>query len=448
MKLAVIGTGYVGLVTGTCFAEYGNTVVCVDNNQDKIDQLRQAIIPIYEPSLEEIVKDNIESGNLTFTTDLKEAANASDIIFICVGTPQKDDGSTDLTYVEAVAQELGEALQHDVIVADKSTVPVGTAKKVRQIIESKLAARGQNINIHVVSNPEFLKEGTAVADCMRPDRVIVGVDSEDAGMSMRELYTPFLRHRDQFIEMDVNSAEMTKYAANAMLATKISFINEIANICELVGADVNQVRTGIGSDSRIGYSFIYPGIGYGGSCFPKDVRSLISSSSEVGYETRLLSSVDEVNNRQKQVLNKKIAKRFNNNLTNKVFAVWGLAFKPDTDDIRESPSIDVIKYLVNQGAKVQCYDPKAIATAKEHLGPCDSITYGSNRKEVLAGADALLLLTEWKEFKSPDFEHIKQTLKHPIIIDGKNQFDDMLLNNMGIEYIRIGLSSIEVSEPK
>ncbi|GHU11457.1 UDP-glucose 6-dehydrogenase [Betaproteobacteria bacterium] len=439
MKLAVIGTGYVGLVTGTCFAEYGNTVICVDNNEDKIERLRRGIIPIWEPGLEEIVKDNIEIGNLTFTSDIKEAVNASDIVFICVGTPQKEDGSTDMQYIEAVAKQIGESLEHEVIVADKSTVPVGTAIKVKKIIDAQLAALNKNLDIAVISNPEFLKEGTAVADCMRPDRVIVGVDNTAAGAAMRELYTPFLRHRDQYIEMDLNSAEMTKYAANAMLATKISFINEIANICELVGADINQVRTGIGSDSRIGYSFIYPGIGYGGSCFPKDVRSLVNSSQLASYDAQLLRSVDDVNNRQKRILNKKIAARFGEDLSGLTFAVWGLAFKPDTDDMREAPSLEVINYLVKKGARVQCYDPKAMRTAKEYLGQNEAITYGANRGEVLEGADALLLLTEWKEFKSPDFEYIKQTLKTPLIFDGKNQYDDRMLASIGIESFRIGL---------
>jgi UDPglucose 6-dehydrogenase len=439
MKIAIIGVGYVGLVTGTCFAEYGNSVVCVDNDEVKIALLREAIIPIYEPGLEEIVRDNIRAEALTFTTDISEAVNAADIVFICVGTPQAQDGSTDLSYVKSAARDIGAALEQDLVVANKSTVPVGTAGLVKKIIQEQLAARNKNYKVTVLSNPEFLKEGTAVPDCMRPDRVIIGVDDERASAMMKELYTPFLRHRDQYIEMDVSSAEMTKYAANAMLATKISFINEIANICERVGADVNQVRLGIGSDSRIGYSFIYPGMGYGGSCFPKDVRSLIHSSEAIGYDAQMMRAVDGVNDRQKHVLNTKIAARFGADLADKTFAVWGLAFKPNTDDMREAASITVIDYLLSQGAKVRCYDPKAMKVAPDYLKSNDALSYGENKYDILNGADALLLLTEWKEFKSPDFEQMKSLMAQPLFFDGKNQFDDELMKNMGFEYIRIGL---------
>jgi UDPglucose 6-dehydrogenase len=439
MKIAIIGVGYVGLVTGTCFAEYGNSVICVDNDEVKVALLREAIIPIYEPGLEEIVKDNIRAEALTFTTDISEAVNTADIVFICVGTPQAPDGSTDLSYVESAARDIGAALEQDVIVANKSTVPVGTAGLVKRVIQEQLVARDKDYKVTVLSNPEFLKEGTAVSDCMRPDRVIIGVDDERASAMMKELYTPFLRHRDQYIEMDVSSAEMTKYAANAMLATKISFINEIANICEHVGADVNQVRLGIGSDSRIGYSFIYPGMGYGGSCFPKDVRSLIHSSEAIGYDAQMMRAVDGVNDRQKHALNTKIGARFGVDLTNRTFAVWGLAFKPNTDDMREAASLTVIDYLLGQGAKVRCYDPKAMKVAPGYLGISDALSYGENKYDILDGADALLLLTEWKEFKSPDFEQMKTLMAQPLFFDGKNQFDDGLMKNMGFEYIRIGL---------
>jgi UDPglucose 6-dehydrogenase len=439
VRLTIVGTGYVGLVTGTCFAEYGNTVVCVDTNEQKIELLREAMIPIYEPGLEEIVKDNIKAGSLVFATDIREAVNVSDIVFICVGTPQAEDGSTDLSYVRSVAQDIGAALEQDTIIVNKSTVPVGTASLVKTIVREQLAERGEDYEVTVVSNPEFLKEGTAVSDCMRPDRVIIGTDDERASALMKELYTPFLRHRDQYIEMDVNSAEMTKYAANAMLAAKISFINEVANICERVGADVNQVRMGIGSDSRIGYSFIYPGLGYGGSCFPKDVRSLVHSSASLGYDAQMLRAVDEVNIRQKNALNVKIAARFAGDLTGRTFAVWGLAFKPNTDDMREAASITVIHYLLDRGATVRCYDPKAMTVAPDFLGDSSALSYGENKYEILEGADALLLLTEWKEFKSPDFEQVKGLLAQPLFFDGKNQFDDETMRNLGFEYIRIGL---------
>jgi UDPglucose 6-dehydrogenase len=439
VKLTIVGTGYVGLVTGACFAEYGNTVVCVDTNEQKIEMLCKAIIPLYEPGLEESVKNNISAGTLTFTTDIQEAINTSDAVFICVGTPQTEDGSTDLSYVRSAAQDIGAALERDMVIVNKSTVPVGTASLVKAIVEEQLAARGRSYRIAVVSNPEFLKEGTAVSNCMCPERVIIGTDDEQANALMEELYFPFLARHEQYIEMDIKSAEMTKYAANAMLATKISFINEIANICERVGADVSQVRVGIGSDSRIGYSFIYPGMGYGGGCFPKDIRSLVCTSASFGYEAQLLRAVDEVNNRQKNVLNTRISTRFSGDLAKKTFAVWGLAFKPNTDDMREAASITVIRYLLDHGAAVRCYDPKAMAVAPEYLGEHAALSYGEDKYEILDGADALLLLTEWKDFRNPDFERVKDLLAQPLIFDGKNQFDDATMRDLGFEYLRIGL---------
>ncbi len=439
MKLTVIGTGYVGLVSGTCFSEMGNKVTCVDIDQEKINKLHQGIIPIYEPGLEKMVLKNVEKQNLFFTTKLEEAIEETEIVFIAVGTPMGEDGSADLQYVLAVAKEIGQKMNHRLIVVDKSTVPVGTADKVKATIQAELDKRNVKIEFDVVSNPEFLKEGDAINDFMKPDRVVIGAESDYAFEKMRQLYTPFTMSHERFIGMDVRSAEMTKYAANAMLATKISFMNEMANICERVGADVNNVRAGIGSDSRIGYSFIYPGAGYGGSCFPKDVKALKKIAEENGYEAQLIRSVEEVNNRQKFVVAEKIIKRFGEDLTGKTFGLWGLAFKPGTDDMREAPAIYVVKELVKRGAKVQAYDPKAMEEAQHfYLKDVENIAYKNSKYEVLADAEALILLTEWKEFRSPDFSEIEKQLKTPVIFDGRNQYNSYNLEARGFEYYQIG----------
>lgn len=439
MKLTVIGTGYVGLVSGTCFSEMGNKVTCVDIDQEKINKLHQGIIPIYEPGLEKMVLKNVEKQNLFFTTKLEEAIEETEIVFIAVGTPMGEDGSADLQYVLTVAKEIGQKMNHRLIVVDKSTVPVGTADKVKAAIQAELDQRNVTIEFDVVSNPEFLKEGDAINDFMKPDRVVIGAESDYAFEKMRQLYTPFTMSHERFIGMDVRSAEMTKYAANAMLATKISFMNEMANICERVGADVNNVRAGIGSDSRIGYSFIYPGAGYGGSCFPKDVKALKKIAEENGYEAQLIKSVEDVNNRQKYVISEKIIKRFGENLTGKTFGLWGLAFKPGTDDMREAPAIYVVKELVKRGAKVQAYDPKAMEEAQHfYLKDVENIAYKNTKYEVLQEADALVLLTEWKEFRSPDFSEIEKQLKTPVIFDGRNQYNSYSLEERGFEYYQIG----------
>ncbi|MGB0879650.1 MAG: UDP-glucose dehydrogenase family protein [Polaribacter sp.] len=439
MNIAVIGSGYVGLVSGTCFAEMGNQVTCVDIDSLKIEKLTQGIIPIFEPGLEAMVLKNLTNNTLTFTTNLSDAISKATIVFIAVGTPMGDDGSADLQYVLAVAKSIGKSMHKELIVVDKSTVPVGTADKVKATIQSELEKRGLAIKFHVVSNPEFLKEGVAINDFMKPDRVVIGADSEYAFDKMKQLYSPFFRTHDRFITMDIRSAEMTKYAANTMLATKISFMNEIANICERVGADANQVRIGIGSDKRIGYSFIYPGAGYGGSCFPKDVKALRKIAEENNYEAKLITSVEAVNDAQKLVIAKKIVKRFGEDLSTFTFALWGLAFKPGTDDMREAPAIYVIKELVKRGAKIKAYDPKAMEEAKTfYLKDVENIEYFESKYEVLKNSDALILLTEWKEFRSPDFEEIKSQLKNPIIFDGRNQYNAFNLEEKGFEYYQIG----------
>ncbi|MDP2088753.1 MAG: UDP-glucose/GDP-mannose dehydrogenase family protein [Flavobacteriaceae bacterium] len=441
MKITVIGTGYVGLVTGACFAEMGNNVTCIDVDQSKIEHLKAGVIPIYEPGLETMVNHNVTQGNLLFSTELKDGLQETEVVFIAVGTPMGEDGSADLQYVLAVAQQLGEEMNHPLVVVDKSTVPIGTADKVKAAIEQAQQERGVTIPFWVVSNPEFLKEGAAVTDFMKPDRIVVGADAEEAFEKMRILYAPFLHNRDRFIAMDIRSAEMTKYAANSMLATKISFMNEIANICELVGADVNQVRIGIGSDSRIGYSFIYPGAGYGGSCFPKDVKALKKIAEEAGYTAQLITSVEKVNNAQKLVIAQKVIKRFGENLQGKIFAVWGLSFKPGTDDMREAPAIYIINELVKRGAKIQAYDPKAMEESEHcYLKGLQNITYCENKYAALSKADALLLLTEWKEFRAPDFDGLKKHLNNPIIFDGRNQYNAFNLEAMGFEYYQVGKS--------
>ena len=439
MNITVIGSGYVGLVSGTCFAEMGNTVTCIDIDPVKIEKLNQGIVPIFEPGLETMVLKNVKNKNLSFTTELSEAIQNSEIAFIAVGTPMGDDGSADLQYVLAVAKSLGKSMQKRLIVVDKSTVPVGTADQVKETIQKELELRNSDLEFDVVSNPEFLKEGAAINDFMKPDRVVVGADSDYAIDKMKQLYHPFCMSRDRFISMDIRSAEMTKYAANAMLATKISFMNEIANICEKLGADANQVRIGIGSDQRIGYSFIYHGAGYGGSCFPKDVKALTKIAKENGYTAKLITAVEKVNDAQKLVIAQKITTRFGEDLTGFTFGIWGLAFKPGTDDMREAPAIYVIKELVKRGAKIKAYDPKAVHEAKEHyLKGVQNITYVTSKYDVLKDSNALVLLTEWKEFRSPDFEEVKTQLKTPVIFDGRNQYNTFNLEEKGFEYYQIG----------
>lgn len=438
-NITIIGSGYVGLVTGTCFAEMGNKVTCVDTNTTKIENLKKGIVPIYEPGLENLVKNNIENETLKFTTDLKTVINQTDIVFIAVGTPMNEDGSADLNHVLKVAKQIGKIIENPILVVDKSTVPVGTAKKVRKTIQQALDKRKSNLTFDVVSNPEFLKEGAAIADFMKPDRIIIGSENEQSIDILKSLYSPFFRTHDRFIIMDIKSAELTKYAANAMLATKISFMNEIANICELVGADINKVRIGIGSDTRIGYNYIYPGAGFGGSCLPKDVNALEHTAREYGYTPALLNAVNQVNDNQKKVIANKVIKRFGADLTNKTFAIWGLAFKPGTDDMREAPSIYIINELTKRGATIKAYDPKAINEAKEHyLKDNKNIKYFTNKYDVLRNSDALLLITEWKEFRSPDFEEIKKQLKNNIIFDGRNQYHNFNLKEDGFEYYQIG----------
>jgi len=426
-------------VSGTCFSEMGNKVTCVDTDINKIENLNKGIIPIHEPGLTPMVLKNVENGNLKFSTSLKESLQNSSIIFIAVGTPMGEDGAADLQYVLSVAKEIGLYMNQDLIVVDKSTVPVGTADKVKNTIQKELDKRKVDFKFHVVSNPEFLKEGVAIEDFMKPDRVVIGAENEEAFSIMKQLYSPFFRTYDRFIMMNIRSAEMTKYAANAMLATKISFMNEIANICEKVGADVNQVRLGIGSDKRIGYSFIYPGAGYGGSCLPKDVKALKIVAQDYGYNPKLITAVEDINNFQKLVIVKKIVKRFGKELKGMTFALWGLAFKPGTDDMREAPSIYVINELIKLGAKVKAYDPKAMEVARlYYLNEVENVQYCQSKYEAVQNSDALILLTEWKEFRSPDFEELQMKLNSPIIFDGRNQYNAFNLEEKGFEYYQIG----------
>ena len=439
MNITVIGSGYVGLVSGACLAEMGNRVICVDIDKIKIQKLKKGVIPIFEPGLESIILRNVNSQNLTFSTDISEAIENTEIVFIAVGTPMGNDGSVDLQDVLGVAKLIGISFQQKIVVVNKSTVPVGTADKVKEIIQKELEKRNVSIDFDVVSNPEFLKEGSAINDFMKPDRIVIGSESEKVIEKMKQLYSPFFRTHDRFITMDVRSAEMTKYAANAMLATKISFINEIANICEKVGADANMVRVGIGSDNRIGYSFIYPGTGYGGSCFPKDVKALKKIAKEHGYDAKIIKAVEDVNNSQKLMIAKKVISRFGENLEGLTFGLWGLAFKPGTDDMREAPSIYLVNELVKRGAKIKAYDPKAMEQAKQfYLKGVDNVKYEISKYDVLKGSEALILLTEWKEFRSPDFEEIKRQLNNPIIFDGRNQFNAFKLQESGFEYHQIG----------
>lgn len=442
MDLCVIGTGYVGLVTGACFAEMGNEVWCVDVDAAKIEGLKAGKLPIYEPGLDEIVVRNYREGRLRFTTDLGEAMAECDVLFIAVGTPPLEDGSADLQHVLTVARDIGRRLTRYSVIVDKSTVPVGTAERVRRAIQAELDARGVSIPFDVVSNPEFLKEGAAVEDFMRPDRIIVGTDSEAARERMAELYAPFNRSHQRVIYMGVSDAEMTKYAANAMLATKISFMNEIAALCERYGVDVENVRLGIGSDQRIGYHFIYPGCGYGGSCFPKDVKALIAMAQAAGVEPEVLTAVEERNAKQKRVLEEKIVARFGEDLTGRTFGVWGLAFKPGTDDMREAPSIPLIEGLIGRGATVRAYDPVAMDNARR-VFPAQwfdegRLVFTRHQYDALDGADAMVLVTEWKPFRHPDFGAIKRLLKTPQIFDGRNQYDPQQLERLGFAYVGIG----------
>jgi UDPglucose 6-dehydrogenase len=440
MKISVIGTGYVGLVSGVCFAQMGNSVTCVDIDAKKIEELKQGVIPIYEPGLEDMTLENYKNKTLDFTINSHEAIKNSNIAFIAVGTPMGEDGSADLKYVLAVAKTIGESIDDYMVVVDKSTVPVGTADKVQATIQAELDRRGVDIEFDVVSNPEFLKEGAAVKDFLHPDRVVIGADSERAMDVMRELYAPFMKHHDRFIAMDIKSAEMTKYAANAMLATKISFMNEMSQICERVGADINKVRNGIGSDSRIGYSFIYPGCGYGGSCFPKDVQALAKTAKDFGYNPRMLDAVEAVNLDQKYVMSNKVITRFGENLDGKTFGIWGLSFKPETDDMREASSITIINELTSRGAKIIAYDPKARNEAENHyLKGNENVSYVDSKYEALKDSDALVLVTEWQEFRAPDFEEMKKLLKNAIFFDGRNQFDKEKMTEHGFEYFQIGV---------
>ncbi len=443
MKVTVFGSGYVGLVTGVCLAEVGNHVICVDIDSDKIDKLNRGEIPIYEPGLEELVHSNTAAGRLQFTTDIKMGVDHGLFQFIAVGTPPDEDGSADLQYVTAVALSIAENMDEYRIVIDKSTVPVGTADKVRETMSKALEARQLNIEFDVVSNPEFLKEGAAIDDFMKPDRIVIGTDNPRTTELLRALYAPFNRNRDRIVAMDIRSAELTKYAANAMLATKISFMNELSNLAERLGADIEKVRTGIGSDPRIGYHFIYPGCGYGGSCFPKDVKALERTAEKIGYKAELLSAVEAVNNRQKTVLFQKIRKCFNGNLQGKTFALWGLAFKPNTDDMRDAPSRVLMEALWEQGAKVQAYDPEAMKEAARIYGQRSDLTLCDSPEETIKGADALVIVTEWNRFRSPDFDYIKSELKEALIFDGRNLFDPALMKEAGFTYYAIGRSQTE-----
>ncbi len=439
MKITIVGSGYVGLVTGTCFAEVGIDVVCVDINQKKVENLKNGIVPIYEPGLEEMLNRNMKKGRLNFTASIKEALVDCDVIFIAVGTPPGEDGSADLRYVLDVACNCGKYMNNYLLVVTKSTVPVGTAAKVRDAIQNELDRRNTAIPFDVASNPEFLKEGAAIEDFLKPDRIVIGLDSPKAQDLMKRLYKPFTLNGHPIIFMDITSAEMTKYAANAMLATKISFMNDIANLCEIVGADINMVRKGIGSDTRIGPKFIYPGIGYGGSCFPKDVKALINTAEDFKYELRVLKAVEAVNKDQKSVLVDKIMKYFKNDIKSKTIAIWGLSFKPQTDDMREAPSLVIIKKLLEAGAKIKAYDPVAIQEAKRYLG--DSVIYSKDQNEALADADCLVLVTEWHEFKFPNFQIIKELLKVPVVFDGRNIYDQAEMKRNGFDYFCIGVNT-------
>ncbi len=438
MKIAIVGTGYVGLVTGTCFAEMGTEVFCIDIDQNKIDKLKNGIIPIFEPGLDEMVERNHKAGRLNFTTDLSSILNEVDIVFSAVGTPPDEDGSADLKYVLDVARTIGQELNKYMVIVTKSTVPVGTAKLIKKNIQDELDKRGlTDLKFDVASNPEFLKEGAAITDFMQPDRVVVGVESDEAKQLMERLYKPFTLNNYRIIYTDIPSAEMIKYAANAMLATRISFMNDIANMCEIVGADINMVRKGIGADVRIGSKFLYAGCGYGGSCFPKDVKALIHTAQNLGYEMKILEAVEEVNEFQKKILFEKLMKYYNNDINGKTIAVWGLAFKPKTDDMREAPSLVIIDKILEAGGKVKAYDPVAMEEAKRILG--DSITYAKDIYDATLEADAILMVTEWNEFRLPTWEVIKKTMKKPVVFDGRNIYNKQEMNEIGFDYFGIGI---------
>ena len=438
MKVSIFGTGYVGLVTGACFAEMGNDVLCVDVDADKVARLQAGRIPIYEPGLESMVKANSALGQLSFTTDLDQGVDHGEIIFVAVGTPSDEDGSADLQYVLSVANSIGQRMISEKVIVDKSTVPVGTADQVHATVAAALAQRDADIPFHVVSNPEFLKEGAAIADFMKPDRIVIGSSSQHGAEIVDQLYAPFNRNHDKIVHMDVRSAELTKYAANVMLATRISLMNELANLADRLGADNEAVRRGIGMDPRIGYHFIYAGTGYGGSCFPKDVKALIHTAAEVGYEARVVASVEEVNKAQKRVLFDKLSNHFAHQLNGRTFAMWGLAFKPNTDDMREAPSRTLIDLLIANGATVRAYDPEAYEEALRIYGDTEAVQVCDNRAETLDDADGLLVVTEWNEFRSPDFNAIRAALKEPVVFDGRNLYDPDFMRQAGFAYYAIG----------
>jgi UDPglucose 6-dehydrogenase len=436
MRVVVVGTGYVGLVTGTCFAESGVNVTCVDVDKKKIQRLREGSIPIYEPGLENMIRRNVEKKRLFFSTDLKEAIKDSEVIFIAVGTPPGEDGSADLKHVLEVAKEIGRVIINHIVVVTKSTVPVGTSEKIREAIQNQLDRRKMTVPFDMASNPEFLKEGAAVEDFLKPERIVIGIDNEKTGEVMRRLYLPFVLNNHPILFMDIASAEITKYAANAMLATRISFINEIANLCDILGADINYVRKGIGSDSRIGSKFIYPGTGYGGSCFPKDVKALIKTAQDKGYELNVIKAVEKANEYQKNVIFRKITRFFNNSLESRVIGIWGLSFKPKTDDIREASSLILIEKLLREGARVKAYDPAAMNETKRLLG--NKIEYAADPYEAVIDVDAMALMTEWSEFHLPDFNRMADLMKEKVIFDGRNIYDPAELKRLGFKYFGIG----------
>ncbi|MCX6322066.1 MAG: UDP-glucose/GDP-mannose dehydrogenase family protein [Bacteroidia bacterium] len=436
MKIVIVGSGYVGLVTGACFAESGINVTCIDVDAEKIQHLKDGTIPIYEPGLESIIKRNVEKKRLFFTTDIKEGIDGSEVIFIAVGTPPGEDGSADLKHVLAVGKEIGYVITKHIVVVTKSTVPVGTAEKIRKTIQNELDKRKVTVPFDMASNPEFLKEGAAVEDFLKPERIVIGIDNEKAGDIMKRLYMPFVLNNHPILFMDIASAEITKYAANAMLATRISFINEIANLCDILGADINHVRKGIGSDSRIGSKFIYPGTGYGGSCFPKDVKAIIKTAHDNGYELNVIKAVEKANEYQKSVIFNKMSEFFNNDLKNKIIGIWGLSFKPKTDDIREASSLILIEKLLQAGAKVKAYDPAAMHEAKQQVG--DKIEYANDPYEAVINVDAMALMTEWSEFHLPDFNRMADLMKCKVIFDGRNIYDPAELKRLGFKYFGIG----------
>lgn len=436
MRIIVVGTGYVGLVTGACFAESGVNVTCVDNNSEKIRQLKDGAVPIYEPGLESIIRRNVEKKRLNFTTELKEGLDGADVIFVAVGTPPGEDGSADLKHVLEVAREIGSAITDYIVVVTKSTVPVGTSEKIRKAIQGELDRRKADILFDMASNPEFLKEGAAVEDFLKPERIVIGIDNEKTAEIMKRLYMPFVLNNHPILFMDIASAEITKYAANAMLATRISFINEIANLCDILGADINHVRKGIGSDSRIGSKFIYPGSGYGGSCFPKDVKAIIKTANDNGYELNVIKAVEKANEYQKNIIFRKMSDHFKKDFKNKVIGIWGIAFKPKTDDIREASSLILIEQLLEAGAKIKAYDPAAMHEAKKQLG--DKIEYCADPYEAIKGVDAMALMTEWSEFHLPEFNRMSELMKSKVIFDGRNIYDPSELKRMGFKYYGIG----------